>query len=75
VVIAFMVALAVMSLSFMGAGAVIAVPLSILVIAITGLVDLRRRARKAHSLDRVRQEAAEHGVKFTERDRETLVSE
>ncbi|HEU0024756.1 MAG TPA: hypothetical protein VFQ12_09005 [Thermoleophilaceae bacterium] len=75
VVGAFMLALVAMSFAFMGGAVVIAVPLAIVVIAITGFLDLRRRSAQAWALQDHRRQADEDGMRFTARDRETLVSE
>jgi hypothetical protein len=65
VVSAFMIALVVMSGAFMGGAVIVAVPVAIVVIAVMGFLDLRRRTR------RVKPKT----IEFTDRDRETLVSE
>ena len=75
VVGAFLVALVVMAGAFMGGAVIVAVPLAIVVIAVMGFLDLRRRAKGARSLQAHREQAEPHKVDFTERDRETLVSE
>jgi uncharacterized membrane protein len=74
ILVAFAVALVVMSLTFMGGAVVVAVPLAIIVIAIAALVDFNRRRKSAKSIH-FEREKAEHDVEFTERDRQTLVSE
>jgi membrane protein implicated in regulation of membrane protease activity len=74
VVAAFALALVVMSLTFMGGAVVVAVPVAIIVVAIAAFTDFNRRRKTAQSIHTHRAQA-EHGVEFTERDRETLVSE
>ena len=74
VVSAFAVALVAMSLTFMGGAVVVAVPLAILVIAVTAYVDFNRRRKSAQSIHSLRSES-DSEVEFTERDRQTLVSE
>jgi choline-glycine betaine transporter len=74
VVAAFALALVAMSLTFMGGAVVVALPLAIVAIAIAAFVDFNRRRKTAQSIHAHRTQA-EHEVEFTERDRETLVSE
>jgi UDP-N-acetylmuramyl pentapeptide phosphotransferase/UDP-N-acetylglucosamine-1-phosphate transferase len=74
VVAAFALALVVMSLTFMGGAVVVAVPVAIIAVAIAGFIDLNRRRKTAQSIHEHRTQA-EHDVEFTERDRQTLVSE
>ena len=71
---AFALALVVMSLTFMGGAVVVALPLAILVIAIAAAIDFNRRRKTAQSIHLERKKS-EHDVEFTERDRQTLVSE
>jgi uncharacterized protein (DUF58 family) len=73
VVGAFAVALVVMSLTFMG-GAVVALPVAIVGVAIAAIADFNRRRKTAQSIHSERADSA-HEVDFTERDRRTLVSE
>jgi hypothetical protein len=58
-----------------GAPAIIAVPVALIVIAIVGALDFNRRRRQAGNIHRFREQAKTEKVDFTERDRETLVSE
>ena len=74
IVTAFALALVVMSLTFMGGAVVVAIPLAIVAIAIAAIFDFNRRRKTAHSIHAHRADA-EHDVEFTERDRQTLVSE
>ena len=71
---AFAVALIVSSLTFMGGAVVVAVPLAIIALAIAATIDFNRRRKTAKSIH-FEREHAEHDVEFTERDRQTLVSE
>jgi uncharacterized membrane protein len=75
VVGAFAVALVAMSLGFFGGAVVVALPLAIVGVAIAGMVDLRRRREQAASIHDHREQARTEKVDFTERDRQTLVSE
>jgi hypothetical protein len=54
---------------------VVAVPLAIVIVALTGLIDFRRRRTQAKSLHDHREQAENDKIQFTERDQETLVSE
>ena len=72
VVGAFALALVVMSLTFMGGAVVVAVPLAIVAVSIAAFVDFKRRRKTAQSIHTQRQD---DDVEFTERDRQTLVSE
>jgi hypothetical protein len=72
VVSAFALALIAMSFAFAGGAVIVAVPVAFVAIAIAGLADLRRSSKQARSIHRYRQQAREHKVDFTERDRQTL---
>ena len=74
IVAAFALALVVMSLTFMGGAVMVAIPLAIVAIAIAAIFDFNRRRKTAQSIHAHRADA-EHDVEFTERDRQTLVSE
>jgi UDP-N-acetylmuramyl pentapeptide phosphotransferase/UDP-N-acetylglucosamine-1-phosphate transferase len=71
---AFALALIMMSLTFMGGAVVVAVPLAIIGVAITGFVDFNRRRKRAQSIHAFRAQS-ESDVEFTERDRQTLIPE
>lgn len=72
-VAAFAVALVAMSGAFMGGAVIVAVPLAIVMVAVAALVDFNRKRKSAKSIQAHRPE--DHDVDFTERDRQTLVSE
>jgi hypothetical protein len=72
---AFMIALVVMAGTFMGGAVIVAVPLAIVVIGTMGFLDLRRRSKQAKTIQDHRQQAENDKIEFTERDKETLVSE
>ena len=74
VVAAFALALVAMSFAFMGGAVIVAIPLALVAIAIAAYVDFKRRRETAQSIHAHRGES-EHDVEFTERDRQTLVSE
>jgi hypothetical protein len=75
VVAAFAIALVAMSLAFMGGAVVVALPVAILAIGIAAFVDFNRRRKQATSIHDHREQARSDKVDFTERDRQTLVSE
>jgi UDP-N-acetylmuramyl pentapeptide phosphotransferase/UDP-N-acetylglucosamine-1-phosphate transferase len=75
VVAAFAIALVAMSLAFMGGAVVVALPVAILAIGIAAFVDFNRRRKQAASIHDHREQARTDKVEFTERDRQTLLSE
>jgi hypothetical protein len=75
VVTAFAVALVVMSLTFMGGAVVVALPVAILAIGVAAFMDFNRRRKQAASIHDHREQARTDKVEFTERDRQTLLSE
>jgi UDP-N-acetylmuramyl pentapeptide phosphotransferase/UDP-N-acetylglucosamine-1-phosphate transferase len=75
VVAAFALALVAMSLAFMGGAVVVALPVAILAVGIAAFVDFNRRRKQAASIHDHREQARTDKVDFTERDRQTLVSE
>jgi hypothetical protein len=75
IVAAFMLGLVTMSLSFSGGGVTVAVPVAIVAIVAAGLFDLRRRTKQARLIHEHREQAKTKKVDFTQRDRETLLSE
>jgi hypothetical protein len=72
VVIAFALALVVMSGAFMGGAVIVAVPLAIAIVVAVGLLDLRRRRNQARGMHHYREQASSEKVEFTARDRQTL---
>jgi UDP-N-acetylmuramyl pentapeptide phosphotransferase/UDP-N-acetylglucosamine-1-phosphate transferase len=64
-----------MSLAFMGGAVVVALPVAVLAVGIAAFVDFNRRRKQAASLHDHREQARTDKVDFTERDRQTLVSE
>ena len=72
IVVAFALALVVMSFTFMGGAVIVAVPLAIIAIGIAAFVDFNRRRKTAQSIHAHQQDS---DVEFTDRDRRTLVSE
>jgi UDP-N-acetylmuramyl pentapeptide phosphotransferase/UDP-N-acetylglucosamine-1-phosphate transferase len=75
VVAAFALALVAMSLAFMGGAVVVALPVALLAIGIAAFVDFNRRRKQAASIHDHREQARTDKVDFTERDRQTLLSE
>ena len=74
-IIAFLLALAVMSFAFAGGAVIVVIPIVLLGIAGVALMDFRRRREQSQSLGEFRDNAAAQEVDFTERDKETLSSE
>ena len=74
IVTAFVLAVLAMALGFMGGAVVVAVPLAIIAIAVAGAIDFNRR-RKTIRTSSPRQHGGQRDVEFTERDRQTLVSD
>ena len=72
IVAALALALVAMSLGFMGGAVVVAVPLAIVAIGIAALADFNRRRKSAQS---IQTHSRDDDVDFTDRDRQTLVSE
>jgi uncharacterized membrane protein YcjF (UPF0283 family) len=72
---AFAAALVVMSFAFAGGAVIVAIPVALVAIAVAGLVDLRRRQKQTGDVRELRDEASAEKVDFTERDKETLISE
>jgi hypothetical protein len=75
VVGAFALALVVMSLTFMGGAVIVALPVAIVAVGIAAFVDLNRRRKQASNIHEHREQARTDKIEFTERDKETLVSE
>jgi hypothetical protein len=75
VVAAFAVALVAMSLAFMGGAVVVALPVAFVAIGIAAFVDFNRRRKQAASIHDHREQARTDKVDFTQRDRQTLLSE
>jgi predicted membrane protein len=73
VVSAFALALIAMSFAFAGGAVIVAVPVAFIAIGIAALVDFNRRRKQATNIHDHREQAREHKVEFTERDKETLV--
>jgi mannose/fructose/N-acetylgalactosamine-specific phosphotransferase system component IIC len=73
VVAAFVLALMVSSLLF-GVG-IIGVPVALLAVALIATLDFAKRRKQAASLSAHRERASTDKVNFSERDKQTLVSE
>ena len=71
-VAAFAVALVVMAGAFMCGAVIVAVPLALGLIAIAAFIDLQRKRKSAES---IHSHQRKDEVDFSERDRQTLVSE
>jgi UDP-N-acetylmuramyl pentapeptide phosphotransferase/UDP-N-acetylglucosamine-1-phosphate transferase len=75
VVAAFAVALVAMSLAFMGGAVVVALPVALLALGVAAFLDFNRRRKQAASIHDHREQARTDKIDFTERDRQTLISE
>ena len=75
VVGAFLIGLAAMSFAFGGGAVVVEIPLVVLAIGAIAAFDFSRRRQQAKQVHDFREDAKAEGVEFTERDKETLVSE
>ena len=74
IVSAFALALVAMSLTFAGGAVVVALPLAIVIVAIAAAIDFNRR-RKTIRTSSPGQHGGQRDVEFTERDKQTLVSD
>jgi uncharacterized membrane protein len=68
-------ALVAMSFAFAGGAVIVALPVAFVAIGIAALVDLRRRQKQLGDVRELREDAKAEKVDFTERDKETLISE
>jgi hypothetical protein len=75
IVSAFGAALVAMSFAFAGGAVIVAIPVAVVAMGIAGLVDLRRRQKQTGDVRELRREASADKVEFTDRDKETLISE
>jgi hypothetical protein len=71
-VVAFAVALVVMSFSFMGGAVIVAVPLAIAIVIVVGLLDFKRRRNEADGLERFRERSKPRKTELNPQERETL---
>jgi uncharacterized membrane protein len=72
---AFLIGLAAMSFAFGGGAVIVAIPLVVLAIGAIAAFDFSRRRQQTKQVHDFREDAKSEGVEFTEKDRETLVSE
>jgi len=75
IIIAFMVALVVMSFAFAGGAVIVALPVAVVVIAAAAALDISRRRKQSQNVQDFREQAQTKETEFSERDQETLVSE
>jgi hypothetical protein len=75
VLVAFAVALVVMSFAFLGGAVIVALPLAAAIIAFVAFTDFNRRRKQAKNVQEFREDAKTKDVEFTDRDKETLLSE
>jgi hypothetical protein len=54
---------------------ILAVPVAFIGVAVIGLAEFRRRRQQSDSVHRFHRHAQHEEIEFTERDKETLVSE
>jgi hypothetical protein len=72
---AFLLGLVAMSFAFGGGAVIVAIPLAILAIGAIAAFDFSRRRQQTKQVHDFREDAKSEGVEFTDRDKETLVSE
>ena len=72
---AFFLGVAAMSFAFGGGAVIVAVPLALLAIGAIAVFDFSRRRQQSKQVHDFREDAKSEGVEFTEKDKETLVSE
>ncbi|MFN2617585.1 MAG: hypothetical protein ABR581_10745 [Thermoleophilaceae bacterium] len=72
---AFAGALVAMSFAFAGGAVIVALPVALVVIGIAAVFDLRRRQKQIGDVRELRDDAKAEKVDFTERDKETLISD
>ena len=72
---AFVLALVVASLMWGGAGLVIALPVALFVLGVAFALNFNKRRKSAATIHEQRERARTQKVDFTERDKQTLVSE
>ena len=75
IVAALLLGVAAMSFAFGGGAVIVAIPLVLLAIGAFAAFDFSRRRQQAKQVHDFREDAKSEGVEFTERDKETLVSE
>jgi hypothetical protein len=75
IVAALLLGVAAMSFAFGGGAVIVAIPLVLLAIGAIAAFDFSRRRQQAKQVHDFREDAKSEGVEFTERDKETLVSE
>ena len=75
IVAAFLLALVVMSYSFMGGAVIVAVPLALVGLAVIGALDFNRRRKEAGSIQDFQDQAKSGKIEFSKRDQATLTSE
>jgi hypothetical protein len=75
IVAAFMAALVAMSFAFAGGAVIVAIPVALIGVGVAAALDMRRRRKQAGDIHQFREQAKAEKVEFTERDKETLVSE
>jgi hypothetical protein len=72
---ALLLGVAAMSFAFGGGAVIVAIPLAVLAIGAIAAFDFSRRRQQAKQVHGFREDARAENVEFTEKDKETLVSE
>ena len=72
---AFAGALVAMSFAFAGGAVIVALPVAFVAMGVAALIDLRRRQKQLGDVRELRDDAKAEKVDFSERDKETLISE
>jgi hypothetical protein len=72
---ALLLGVAAMSFAFGGGAVIVAIPLVVLAIGALAAFDFSRRRQQAKQVHDFREDAKSKEVDFTEKDKETLVSE
>jgi hypothetical protein len=75
IVAAFLLGIAAMSFAFGGGAVIVAIPLALLAIGAMAAFDFSRRRQQDKQVHDFREDAKSKGVEFTDKDKETLVSE
>ena len=74
-IVAFLLALVLMSFAFAGGAVIVAIPVALIGIAVVGALEMKRRREQTQQIQTFRDEAKTESVDFTARDQETLASD
>jgi hypothetical protein len=75
IVAALLLGVAAMTFAFGGGAVIVAIPLVLLAIGAIAAFDFSRKRRQTMQVHDFREDAKSKGVEFTDRDKETLLSE